>query len=101
MKDFLDYFDTRKYETNKGYSVKWIVKKIWWSSKEEIIGILKVWIHSLRVEECTEEKIKELNKITDNEVLLALKALEEPLILRKMKDKQLNVWVKLITIDTH
>jgi len=43
------------------------------------------------VEECTEEKIKELNKITDNEVLLALKALEEPLILRKMKDKQLNV----------
>ena len=28
MKDFLDYFGTRKYETNKGYSVEWIVKKI-------------------------------------------------------------------------
>jgi len=43
------------------------------------------------VEECTEEKIKELNKITDNEILLVFKALEEPLILRKMGDKQLNV----------
>jgi len=39
------------------------------------------------VEECTEEKIKELNKMTDDKVLLALKALEKPLILRKMGDK--------------
>ena len=75
MKDFLDYFGARKYETNKGYSVEWVTKKIQWSSKEEAIGILKVWTHSSRAKECTEEKIKELNEITDNEVLLALKAL--------------------------
>jgi len=31
----------------------------------------------------------------------ALKALEEPPILRKMEDKQLNIWVKLSTTDTH
>jgi len=37
----------------------------------------------------------------DNEVLTALKALEEPLILRKMGDKQLNVQVKLQTTDTY
>jgi len=37
----------------------------------------------------------------DNKVLMALKALEEPSILRKMGDKQLNVWVKLQTTDTY
>ena len=37
----------------------------------------------------------------NNKVLLALKALEEPSILRKMGDKQLNVQVKLIITDTH
>jgi len=37
----------------------------------------------------------------DDEVLMALKALEEPLILRKMGNKQLNVQVKLQTIDTY
>jgi len=37
------------------------------------------------------EKLKELNGITDGEVLSALKALEELSILRKMGDKQLNI----------
>jgi len=61
MKDFLDYFGVRKYETNKGYSVEWVAKKIRWSTCKEAIGILKVWAHSSRAEECTEEKLKELN----------------------------------------
>jgi len=43
------------------------------------------------VEECTEEILKELNGMTDDKVLLALKALEEPSVLRKMGDKQLNI----------
>jgi len=50
-----------------------------------------VWVHSSRTEECTREKLKEVNGMTDDEVLIALKALEEPLILRKIGDKQLNV----------
>ena len=91
MKDFLDYFGTRRYETNKGYSVEWVAKKIRWSTNEEAIGILKVWAHSSRAEECTEEKLEELNGMTDDEVLSALKALEEPSMLRKMGDKQLNI----------
>ena len=91
MKDFLDYFGIRKYEMNKGYSVEWVAKKIQQSSKEEAISILKVWTYSSRAEEYTKEKLKELNEITDNEVLAALKALEEPSILRKMGDKQLNI----------
>ena len=37
----------------------------------------------------------------DDEVLMALKALEEPLVLRKMGDKQLNIQVKSSTTDTH
>jgi len=43
------------------------------------------------VKECTKEKLEELNRMTDNEVLLALRALEEPLVLRKIGDKQLNI----------
>ena len=101
MKDFLDYFGTRKYEMNKGYSVEWVAKKIWWSIKEEAIGILKVWAHSLKAEECTEEKLKELNGMTDDKVLLVLKVLEELSVLRKIENKQLNIRVKLMTTDTH
>jgi len=91
MKDFLDYFGVSKYEMNKGYSTEWVVKKIKWSDEEEAIGILKVWAHSLRAEECTKEKLNELNGMTDDEVLMALKVLEEPPILRKIGDKQLNI----------
>jgi len=101
MKDFLDYFGARKYETNKGYSTEWVAKKIQWSNEEEAIGILKVWAHSSRAEEYMKEKLKELNGITDDEVLMALKVLEKPPILRKMEDKQLNVRVKLSMTDTH
>jgi len=50
-----------------------------------------VWAHSSRAEECTEEKLKELNGMTDDKVLLTLKAPEEPSILRKIGDKQLNI----------
>jgi len=91
MKDFLDYFGTKKYETNKGYSTEWVAKKIQWSNEEKAIGILKVWAHSLRAEECIKEKLSKLNGMTDDKVLMALKVLEESPILRKMGDKQLNV----------
>jgi len=50
-----------------------------------------VWTHSSRAEECTKEKLKELNRMTNDEVLMALKVLEESPILRKMEDKQLNI----------
>ena len=91
IKDFLDYFGARKYKTNKRYLVEWVAKKIRWSTHKEAISILKVWAHSSRAEECMEEKLKELNQMTDDEVLSALKALEEPSVLRKMGDKQLNI----------
>ena len=55
------------------------------------MGILKVWAHSSRAEEYTKEKLEELNKMIDDKVIVALKALEGPSVLRKIKDKQLNV----------
>ena len=55
------------------------------------MGILKVWAHSSRKEECTKRKLKELNEMMDDEVLMALKTLEKPSVLRKMGDKQLNI----------
>jgi len=50
-----------------------------------------VWAYSLRAEKCTKEKLKKLNGMTDNKVLITLKVLKEPPILRKMGDKQLNI----------
>jgi len=47
------------------------------------------------------KKLKKLNGMTDNEVMIVLKVLEELPILRKMGNKQLNIRVKLLTIDTH
>jgi len=101
MENFLDYFGARNYKTDKGYSVEWVAKKIQWSNEEEAIAILKVWAHSSKEKECTKEKLKELNGMMYDEVLTALKALEEPSILRKIGDKQLNVRVKLQTTDTY
>jgi len=46
------------------------------------------------------EKLRELNRMIDDEVLVALKALEELSVLKKIGDKQLNVWVKLLRTDT-
>ena len=65
------------------------------------MGILKVWAHSSRAKECTKERLEELNRMTANEVLMVLKVLEEPSILRKIKDKQLNIRVKLSIINTY
>jgi len=87
IRDFLDLFSTRKYKFNQGYSAERIVQKIQWSDEEKALGILKVWAYSSRVEEYTKEKLKKLNKIMDKEVLVALKALEESLTLRKIRDK--------------
>ena len=60
-----------------------------------------MWAYSSRVKEYTREKLEELNGMTDNKVLMAFKVFEESLILRKMEDKQLNIWVKLSMTDTH
>jgi len=65
------------------------------------MSILKVWAHSSRKGEYMRENLKELNEMMDGKVLMALKALEKPSILRKIGDKQLNVWVKLATTDTY
>ena len=100
MNEFLSYFGARKYKSTRGYSAEWIAKKIMEKNEREAIEILKVWTHRSRRGECTIDKVQELNEMTDDEVIIALKALEEPHILRKLGDKQLDVRVKLTTTDT-
>jgi len=96
----LSYFGARKYKSTRGYSVEWIAKKIMEEDEREAIEILKVWTHRSKREECTIDKVQELNEMMDNEVIIALKALEEPYILWKLGDKQLDIRVKLTTTDT-
>jgi len=45
----------------------------------------------LRKRKYIKEKLKELNRMTDDEVLTVLKILEEPSVLWKLGDKQLNI----------
>ena len=71
--------------------MEWIAKKIMEKDKREAIEILKVWTHRSRREEYTIDKVQELNEMTDDKVIIALKALEEPHILRKLGDKQLDI----------
>ena len=59
--------------------------------EREAIEILKVWTHRSRRGEYTIDKVQELNEMTDDKVIIALKALEEPHILWKLGDKQLDV----------
>jgi len=49
--------------------------------ERDAVKILKIWSYQWRREECTTEKIQELNKIMNDEVLVVLKTLEEPHIL--------------------
>ena len=87
----MSYFGAKKYKSTRGYSAEWVAKKIMEEDKREAIKILKVWTHRSRRKECIIEKVQELNEMTDNEVIVALKALEELHILWKLGDKQLDV----------
>lgn len=100
MKDFLNYFGARKYRPTQGYLAEWIAQRIKEDKRGEAVGILKVWAYSTRREECTTEKIKELNEMTNDEVVMALKVLEEPPILKRIGDKQLDIQVKITTTNT-
>jgi len=42
MNEFLSHFGARKYKSTRGFSVKWIAKKIMEKNKREAIEILKV-----------------------------------------------------------
>ena len=59
-----------------------------------------MWACQSRRDECNERKVRELNKIIDREVIFVLQSLEEPPILKQMENKQLDIRIHLMTINT-
>ena len=100
MNEFLNQFGARKFKTTRGYSAEWVAKRLREDDENTATDILKVWSHQSRRAECSRERVRELNKMTDDEVLVALKSLENPSIIRKLGDKQLDVKVRVTTQDT-
>ena len=72
----LIYLGARKFGRTKGYSAEWIAKRIREESEEEAVGILRTWAHQSRRNECSIARIRELNQLTDREVVSALKTME-------------------------
>jgi len=99
-KEFLEYFGKRDFGRTKGYTAKWIAKRLKKEDTKTVIEILKVWAHQSRRDECNERKVRELNEMIDREVIFALRSLEKPPILKQMGNKQLDIRIHLTTIDT-
>jgi len=97
---FLNQFGARKFKTTRGYSVEWVAKRLRENDKNTATDILKVWSYQSRRAECSREKVRELNEIIDNEVLVVLKLLENLLIIRKLRDKKLDIKVRVTTQNT-
>ena len=70
INEFLNYFGTRNFGKIKGYTVEWVAQKIREENPETAISILKAWSH--QSQECSENRIKELNMLTNKEVVREL-----------------------------
>jgi len=70
INEFLNYFGARNFGKIKGYTVEWVVQKIREENPETAISILKAWSH--QSQECSENRIKELNMLTNKEVVREL-----------------------------
>jgi len=99
-KELLDYFGARNFGKIKGYIAEWVVKRLKEEDKKTAVEILRVWVHQSRRKECNDKKVDELNRKIDGEVIFTLQSLEQPPILRQMGYKQLNIKVRLTTINT-
>jgi len=59
-----------------------------------------VWAYQSRRDKCNERKVRELNEMIDREVIFVLRSLEEPPILKQVRNKQLDIKIHLTTINT-
>ena len=70
------YLGVRHFGKSKEYSVQWIARRIKEENKSEAMKILKTWAYSSQEDNCLTTLVQELNWLTDLDVILALKAIE-------------------------
>jgi len=64
INNFLNYFGARKFGKTKGYTAEWVAQRIQKENPDMAISILKTWSQKY-----DKDKVKELNMLTDKEVV--------------------------------
>ena len=67
INNFLNYFGARKFGKTKGYTAEWVAQRIQKENPDMAISILKDWSHWSQ--KYDKDKVKELNMLTDKEVV--------------------------------
>jgi hypothetical protein len=79
----------------------WVAQRLAEAKEEQRIGILSAWVHTQRKAEVTQETIKEINNLSNEDAVDALKELELPRrYIRKQGQSQMDISVHLQTLNT-
>jgi hypothetical protein len=84
----------------------WVAQRLAEAKEEQRIGILSAWVHTQRKAEVTQETIEEINGLSDEDAVEALKELRLPRrYIRKQGQSQMDVpfiyrlWTAVISSD--
>jgi hypothetical protein len=79
----------------------WVAQRLAEAKEEQQIGILSAWVHTQRKAEVTQETIEEINNLSDEDTVDALKELKLPKrYIRKQGQSQMDISVHLQTLDS-
>jgi hypothetical protein len=99
--------ETRHSLQRRGRGVKatprtamWVTQRLAESPQEQRKGILGLWVHPKRQAEVTDETIEEINALSDEDAMEALKELRRPIqYIRKQGGQQMNFEARLQTLE--
>jgi hypothetical protein len=99
--------ETRHSLQRRGRGVKatprtamWVAQRLAESPQEQRKGILGLWVHPKRQAEVTDETIEEINALSDEDAMEALKELRRPIqYIRKQGGQQMNFEARLQTLE--
>jgi hypothetical protein len=79
----------------------WVAQRLAEAKEEQRIGILSSWVHTQRRAEVTQKTIEEINGLSDEDAVDALKELRLPKrYIRKQGQSQMDIPVHLQTLDS-
>jgi hypothetical protein len=82
------------------FSTVWTARRLYQDKPESALAALSLWTHKKRSKEVSHETIKELNALSDENVILALEELKGPKkYIRGTGGQQLNLTAQLGMLD--
>ena len=81
-------------------TAKWVAQQLAEEKPEQRIGILRLWVNTKRLAEATEETIKEINNLSDEDAETALNEMRRPKqFIRRQGSMQMNLSVQLQMLE--